>query len=205
MKYVKRVIIDSDFIQKILSTDSKNNERAKQSFLNIMKDLDIQPVIHKLLLDKELMGNILISDMVNDNKIGVITLGDITSNYNEKRDYEQNFLMLYKEMNGKDFTDEDIFSYWKSDLNLGEIHSAIAASLTGMDLMLSDDKAAKKVISTRLVTRRHPLTIKNILEVIEDIGNKETDDTITTWKVAKSIVKALYPNHCERMYSIWHQ
>lgn len=206
MKYVKRVIIDSDFIQKILSTNSKNNEQAKESFLNMMKDLDIQPVIHGLLLDNELMGNVLITDMVNDGKIEIIKLEDIICDDLLRYDYKQIFLMLYKEMNGTDFNGNDVFDYWISNRNLGEIHSAITASLTGMELMLSDDKAAKRIISTRLVTRRHPLIIKNILEVIEDIGNKnkETNDTITTWKIAKSIVKSLYPKHYEHMYSVWH-
>lgn len=105
--------------------------------------------MHPLVYDKEVLKNNEIVKTIFENEIiKVPELTDVYQNSEDKRAYYVVMVReLFKKMFGVDLEagEEDIFTYWKYQCSLGEIHSLAMCFVCGCHLFLSDDKGAKRL------------------------------------------------------------
>lgn len=165
-----KVIVDTDFMNYMM--------RAKGDkdfyFNKLVEDLNIEPVVHEFLYNKEMMGNPLVAKLVRENKLIVMKYGDFLADLNDIY-YSMLFADLYKYCNGRDleYGKTNFRTYQEAEANLGEIHSVILALYTNYPVFLSNDNGVKAMVQTKINTTKYCLTVKNVMDVLEEIAIRE--------------------------------
>lgn len=135
-------VIDADFYIKM--TQYAYDKGAL--FLQLMKDLGVQPVMHAYIVNVELGRDTLIHELVESRCIEVRNYEDYLISDGDRGDYEAYFLEAYERMNRFEFPEkEDIYTYSCEDESLGEIRSIYMAKKLGYDYLMSDDGGAKRL------------------------------------------------------------
>ena len=135
-------VIDADFYIKL--TQYASDKGAL--FLQLMKDLGMQPVMHAYIVNVELRRDTLIHKLVELGCIEVRNYDDYLVSEEDRADYEEYFLEAYERMNRFEFPEkEDIYSYSCEDESLGEIRSIYMAKKLEYDYLMSDDGGAKRL------------------------------------------------------------
>ena len=186
-------IIDCDFFNHITesSKDIKNFEA-------LIKDLNIQPIVHEYVYKEELFSNNCAKKMLECGLLKEEKFDDFINEKN-KNEYIRYFETFYKYANGMDivYKKNNYKTYRKSGENLGEIHSLCLALIKVYPMFLSDDSGAKRLNAS--IEKKSKIMIKNIYEVYEDIAklkNKLTTkdmflSVMTFSGVKKELVKKI--------------
>lgn len=166
----KKVIVDTDFMNYM----TRGKDGLDYYFSRITEDLNLEPVVHEFLYQKEMMANPLVRKLVSENKLKVMKYEDFITE-GDYRYYSQLFADLYKFCNGKqlNYGSRNFRTYQESEANLGEIHSVIMAMYTGYSLFLSNDNGAKTMAKTKINTAQYSLDVKNVIDVCREIAVKE--------------------------------
>lgn len=141
-----RVLLDSDFCNMLTEIDSEKIDSRKlvESVFSVIGKV---PYIHEYVVDEELFGNQIVQEFVKNRKIKKLEYAEITQNWKNKQQYEETFAEYFYSMNEEYFLPEkfcgDCFSFRKEKLNLGEIHSIIAARFLKIPLFYSNDNGAR--------------------------------------------------------------
>lgn len=173
----EKVILDTDFMNYMI----RANKGEKEYYFNkIVNDLNIDPVIHEFLYEKEMMGNPLVNKLVEEGKIKVMKYQDFLKDKNDDIYYSNLFSDLYKFCNGRElqYGEQNFATYQESNANLGEIHSVILALYTGYTLFFSNDKGSKSMVQTKINTEVYDLKVKDIMDIFEELALLE-EKTIT--------------------------
>ena len=173
----EKVILDTDFMNYMI----RANKGEKEYYFNkIVNDLNIDPVVHEFLYEKEMMGNPLVNKLVEEGKIKVMRYQDFLKDKNDDIYYSNLFSDLYKFCNGRElqYGEQNFATYQESNANLGEIHSVILALYTGYTLFFSNDKGSRSMVQTKINTEVYELRVKNIMDIFEELALLE-DKTIT--------------------------
>ena len=120
------------------------------------------------------MGNPLVAKLVRENKLIVMKYGDFLADLNDIY-YSMLFADLYKYCNGRDleYGKTNFRTYQEAEANLGEIHSVILALYTNYPVFLSNDNGVKAMVQTKINTTKYCLTVKNVMDVLEEIAIRE--------------------------------
>lgn len=178
-----QAVIDADFFNKFTDKDPTG-----QLFLRVMDEMGFSPIMHKYVLEEELLGNPIAKDLVEKGYIKILDYNDFLSSSN-KSDYEEKFTMLYRSFNSQKFSN-DIYAYRHAKENLGEIRSSLMAWYLGIDILMSDDAGAKYYIKSRLNSRRHRIEVYSVYDVLKAIGQKK--DKNIKWAEVKVTAKAAF-------------
>ena len=140
-------------------------------FNKIINDLNLEPVVHEFLYDKEMMGNPLVSKLVKEGLLTVIKYEDFLDDIDDPY-YRDLFADLYKYCNERPlhYGKTTFRTYQESKVNLGEIHSVILALYTGYPLFFSNDNGAKTMANTKINTSAFQLEVRNIIDVFDEIA-----------------------------------
>lgn len=169
MKTKKKVIVDTDFMNYMVrAKDGKDDY-----FEKIVHDLELEPVVHEFLYEKEMMANPLVKKLVAEGKLTVIKYDDFLEEEDASY-YSKLFSDLYNYCNERKITHNrfDYRTYQEAGANLGEIHSVILALFTGYPLFFSNDNGAKTMARTKINTDKYSLQVKNIMDVFAEIAVK---------------------------------
>ena len=179
----EKFILDPDFMNYMIR--AKGN--VEYYFNKIVNDLNVEPVIHEFLYNKEMMVNPFVNKLVSEGKIKVIRYQDFLEDMNDTY-YAGLFSDLYKYCNGREleYGNKNFVTYQESHANLGEIHSVILALYKGYTLLFSNDNGAKAMVQAKINTEQYQLKVKNIMDVFEELAlmkektmTKKDFDTLT--------------------------
>lgn len=170
-------IIDNDFLNHVIEM-RKNDDEMILIVLNVFGELEIEPAIHPLVFEKEVLkSNCRIKRLFDENVINKLTFEDIHNNDQGKKAY-YSFLVfeLYKKLTGEtlDTNGQTVFDFWRTMHSLGEIHSLATCLLCGCGVFLSDDKDSqilKRIIEETFLTT---ISVHNRQAVVALLREKGT-------------------------------
>lgn len=135
-------VIDADFYIKM----TKYACDRGALFLQLLRDLGVQAVMHEYVAKTELKTDEYIQDFIDNGQIEVRKYEDYLISEQDKREYENYFIEAYERMNRFDFPEgEDIYEYACEDEGLGEIRSIYLAKKLGYHYFMSDDGGARRL------------------------------------------------------------
>lgn len=140
------VAIDNDFFVKL--TEIKRHNDVNDLIRRFFQALDVLPHMHPLVMKNEWQAH---SNTVGNRLFAedVVHQLPLTKQFDEKPAlksyYEQIIREIYHDFTGEEaYPCGDIFTEWKAQKSLGEIHTVAACILLQWDCFLSDDKEAGK-------------------------------------------------------------
>lgn len=178
----QRVVIDSDFFNKIVDYDQSGD-----SFMKIMNDYGKEPVFNQFVYGEELKQiNKTAIKLVTENKIKVIKFVDYIKSPWQEEAYDTSFKLLFKALNGENLNVKYYPTYKECKLhmkNVGEIHSSLMASEMDIDIFLSDDNKARQILLNKINNNIYHLEIKTILTFFFEFA--EIKDKKFSWSEFK--------------------
>jgi hypothetical protein len=201
---MREVVIDTDYF-RFITLDCTD----KELFLEIMKELDIMPVMHEFVYRQELHAESFVKSLVENGDIKAICYSDFLKDKGKSEEYDKLAKYAYNVMNGWEFDDEREFkTYHHEKENLGEIHSITMARILKLDIFMSNDGGAKQFVEGRLNSRKHKIQVMNVEDTFKCI--LENADTNLNWSKIKNVVKQFKKNgtktdqeRYERIQSAW--
>jgi len=166
--------VDANFV--IRAGEIENN--AAKILEEIFKVMKIRAIIHPLVYQYEIISqNDTIKDFFKSGLILKPTTEEIFQDDSAKREYYKFvFMELYKFLNGKEFPAENsLFTYWKSQENLGELHSVSMCLICGCGIFFSDDGDAKilqTIVESRLLGSIRIYNREETIDAYERSGGK---------------------------------
>ena len=194
----KEAIVDTCFFNK-LSDNGKNIE----TFKKVLEDLDYKPVVHPYVSANELSMFSYFNNLVKEGFVRVAEYNEFLTDEDDTDLYEQYFYELYDEMKeyleiqgGKKQLEklviprgQDIFTYRKAGMSLGDIHMVLMAFFMKLPIILSEDGDIgflRSVTKRKITSDSYQLDIYNVIDLIIMIAEKE--DTIFSKKELEKIV-----------------
>lgn len=164
-------VIDADFYIKMTEYAADRGSL----FLQLMKDLGVQPVMHKFVAEIELKKDTYIQDLVKAGEIEIRSYDDYLITERDREEYEAYFLDAYESMNRFDFPEgEDIYTYFCEDEGLGEIRSIYMARKMGYEYFMSDDGGAKRLARAFI----KELCVLNVFHALMECKKRGTSITL---------------------------
>ncbi|MCM1256745.1 MAG: hypothetical protein NC307_02710 [Roseburia sp.] len=164
-----KVAIDADFFRNITEY-----EQGINLFLQVMKDLGMQPFMHEFVANVELKGNKYLKQLRDAGEISIIIYGDYLKK-EDRLEYEEYFRQAFETINLFDFPEEsDIYEYADRDESLGEIRSLYMASKRGYIYFMSDDADAR-TLAKRFFSSKRGVAVKTLYDVLimcKEVGTK---------------------------------
>ena len=199
----RRIVIDSDFFQKITTND--NGEMLKK----LMSEYNAIPVMHEYVANKELDNNTKAQKLINEGFIKIIYYDDAEFlNKDEffEENYKNAFIDAFKFCNGEepDLSKCSLRDYRKAKHNMGEIHSSIMALYLRLEIFMSDDNGAKQYVKQKINTERFKLKVLNLKDTFLEIA-KKTNKSITykEFKEATKGQKIIKKDDKDKIKSAW--
>lgn len=144
----KTAVVDNDFINHVCESRIDDN-RVISILTTMLSELDLTAAIHPLVYDKEVLKtNLRIMNLFHKNIIYKATFTDIFQRNTTKEAYYSYLVReLYRSISGEEFPPEPnmVMYYWKTQSNLGEVHSISMCLVCGCGIFLSDDSDSKKL------------------------------------------------------------
>lgn len=178
------VLLDADFCNILLKNDNNIS-----FFKSIFEILIINPAIHIYVFDNELFHNNSIKALVNENYIKILNYNDFLKDDVDRVSYQQSFYDYYLFMNNEKLDNLNIFTYRKSEYNLGEIHSLITAQICKIPVFISNDKGAKELAYNRINSTAFQIIVKNIEEVFDECEKISKLNSTIKRSIIKDITK----------------
>lgn len=138
--------VDNDFINHV--AEIRNTEdQIIRIFAEVVKEFGVNLLIHPLIVEHEVMSHHkVIKKILECGLIDQPPIETIHCNDKSKKDYYKYLVrFFYQKIFGAPLCNEgeDIFTYWKKDSSLGEIHSIASCLICECGIFLSDDRDSK--------------------------------------------------------------
>lgn len=164
----KKAVIDADFFRHITEY-----ERGINLFLQVMDDLDIEPVMHEFVAKVELKENTYLQQLIDKGNISIVSYEDYLEE-KDKSEYEQYFQLAFERINYYGFpAGHDIYQYKDRGESLGEIRSLYMARKMGYIYFMSDDADAKMLVKNFFSSKR-TITVKTLFDTLIMCKEKNT-------------------------------
>ena len=172
---VTTAAIDNDFLAHALEI-RKPPDEVVRILSAVFRDLKVFPIMHPLVYDKEAQKGKPLIRQIFAQVIRVLSFEDIHENDPNKMQYYE-FLVceLYNKLFGLplNLKNCDVYTYWRRQSSLGEIHSLAMCLLCNCGIFLSDDEDSKRL--QRIVEQcfASHITVYDRQEVREAISARE--------------------------------
>lgn len=199
-----KVVVDTDFLNHILNTPNGKNVMQK-----IIDFYGFELVMHPWVYDREIKGIRTDIDTYVQENVKVLKYSDFLSQEDEQL-YDITFKDLYSAMNRGEPVDENyktFKTYNRSQKNLGEIHSVILASFSGIPLLLSDDYNAKEIAAKRINSSTFQLDVKKSFDILCEMVTTDTsllslqEDVIPIIREHKQAYQKQYIQEIKKLYN----
>ncbi len=161
----KEVLVDTVFLQK-LSCEGKNLDIFKK----VLLDLEYKPVVHPYISASELDMFSYYDKLVKEGFIRVADYNEFLKDDEDKTLYELYFKEIHNKLceyleaaGGKKQLEklvlpkgQDIFSYRKAAMSLGDVHIILMAFFSGMPIVLTKNSE----LVGRILSKIHTADIK---------------------------------------------
>lgn len=198
----KEVLVDTAFLEK-LSCDGKNLE----TFKKVLSDLEYKPVVHPYIATNELDMHSYFDRLVAEGFIRVAQYSDFLCDDDDDRAlYESYFIDIHNTLReyleaagGKKQleklvlpTGQDVFTYRKAAMSLGDVHMILMAFFTRMPIILTEDSdidVLRSITKRKMGSETYALEIYSAVDVLIMIAEKE--ETIFEKNDLVDIVKSI--------------
>lgn len=197
----KEVLVDTVFLEK-LSCDGKNLE----TFKKVLSDLEYKPVVHPYIAANELDMHSYFDRLVAEGFIRVAQYSDFLCDDDDRALYEAYFLDIHNTLReyleatgGKKQleklvlpTGQDVFTYRKAAMSLGDVHMILMAFFTGIPIILTEDTdidVLRSITRRKMGSETYALEIYSAVDVLIMIAKKE--ETIFEKSDLVDIVKSI--------------
>ena len=169
----KCAVVDNDVINHVTDIDGSKEEIADIA-RNVFLAMEVVAIVHPLVYEHEVRkDHEKTAWLFSDGVIGTPSLEDVFQQDPAQRQYYDLLLRdLYHMWKGRAFGDafptaEDVFSFWKRQESLGELHSMVMCYLCGCGMFLSDDSDSKALRKTMEMNGLEPVTVYSRKEFVE--------------------------------------
>lgn len=197
----KEVLVDTVFLEK-LSCNGKNLE----TFKKVLSDLEYKPIVHPYIAANELDMHSYFDRLVAEGFIRVAKYSDFLCDDDDRALYESYFIDIhntlreYLEAAGKKKqleklvlpTGQDVFTYRKAAMSLGDVHMILMAFFTRMPIILTEDSdidVLRSITKRKMGSETYALEIYSAVDVLIMIAEKE--ETIFEKNDLVDIVKSI--------------
>ena len=164
-------LIDNDFLSKFLSVNDSTEEEIIELSKKVFDSLDYTIAIHPLVYSKEMIGyKGIVDKAIGESIVALIEFKDIHNDESPRKLYYSYLIKdLFKKLNRSEFPNGnmDVWEYWKSQSNLGEIHSTVTCMVCNCGLFLSDDDDSRLLSEIIQNDFSYSIKIYNRKEIIK--------------------------------------
>lgn len=189
-----KVVIDTDFLNKI--TQAPHIADGKELFLRTVKELDVVPVTHYYIAEREMtVSNPIAVELINEGHIQVCQKEDFIRDEAMAEEYGYFFRKWYNYLNPSDRLgrEVDVFTLRRSRHSLGEIHALLMARYMSVPLIMSDDSDAKDLVNYAELSE---IRVCDLVDVYIMIGQKAKKNI--TLKEVENIIRNECPKDSPR-------
>ena len=212
----KEVLIDTGFLEK-LSCNGKNLEVFKK----VLTDLEYKPVVHPYIAANELDMYTYFDNLVTEGFIRIANYNEFLYDDEDRTIYQSFFIDIHnmlreylKAAGGKKKkeklvlpTGQNVFTYRKALMSLGDVHMILMAFFMRMPVVLTEDA---DIDILRSITRRkmeresYTLEIYNAVDLLIMIANKE--NTVFMKSDLVNIIKSIGERaHLSEVKQVWNK
>lgn len=195
-------VLDSDFIQGLLKWGTKD------FFKQLMDELDVTPFVHPYVAEVELQYCIEAKELISENYIKVIPYSQYLLTDVDRQLYNEMVWDILDKISEKDLPPEEYQDVFRNDFRLtqysiGEILSELMARYLKVPLFASNDDGAKKVAQYHINSRQYTLEVKNIAELLYEIGSS---DNALKWRDVKNVLSEnRWKKDKEKLWHLWNE
>ena len=181
----KEVLVDTAFLEK-LSCDGKNLE----TFKKVLSDLEYKPVVHPYIAANELDMHPYFDKLVAEGFVRVAQYTDFLCDDEDRTLYESYFIDIHNSLReyleaagGKKQleklvlpTGQNVFTYRKAAMSLGDVHMILMAFFTRMPIVLTEDSdidILRTITKRKMKSETYALDIYSALDLLIMIAEKE--------------------------------
>lgn len=197
----KEVLVDTAFLEK-LSCEGKNLEIFKK----VLSDLEYKPVVHPYLAAHELDMHSYFDKLVAEGAVRIAEYEEFLADDDDRTLYESYFIDIHEALReyleaagGKKKLNklvlpagQNVFTYRKAGMSLGDIHIILMAFFTRMPIVLTEDsdiEVLRSITKRKMKSETYTLNIYNAVELLVMIA--ENSETTFEKQDLVSIVKAI--------------
>ena len=144
----KEVLVDTAFLEKLSC-----NGKKLDIFRKVLSDLEYKPVVHPYIATNELDMYSFFDVLVGEGFVRVANYNEFLADEEDKDLYASYFIDIHNKLRehleaagGKKQLEElvlpagqDVFSYRKAAMSLGDVHMILMAFFTRMPIILTED------------------------------------------------------------------
>lgn len=212
----KEVLVDTVFLEK-LSCDGKNLEIFKK----VLSDLEYKPVVHPYIAANELDMHSYFDRLVKEGFVRVAQYSDFLCDDEDKALYASYFIDIHNTLRkyleaagGKKQLErlilpagQDVFTYRKAAMSLGDVHMILMAFFTRMPVILTEDSdidILRSITKRKMGSETYALDIYNAVDLLIMIAEKE--DSVFKKNDLVDIVKSIGERkHQSDIKQAWHR
>lgn len=181
----KEVLVDTVFLEKL----SCNGKRL-DFFREVLSDLDYRPVVHPYIAANELDMHSYFDVLVDEGFVRVADYNEFLVDKDDRDLYASYFVDIHNKLReyleaagGKKQLEElvlptgqDVFSYRKAAMSLGDVHMILMAFFARMPIVLTEDSdiGILRTITKRIMgSDTYTLNIYNAVDLLIMIAEKD--------------------------------
>jgi hypothetical protein len=200
MERENEVVIDADFFQSTTQLGDGDFFKA------IMDAKNVAPVMHVYVAEIELKNNEVLRQLLAEGYIRIIKYEEFLKTEVDRMKYQADVWQLCEDVNEEEIPEVRYRDIYRKDFsfcerNMGEIMSELMAKTMQLPLFLSNDNGAKRVATRYINSSRYKVEVKNLMEVLSEIGN-ETNSL--KWKDIKlNLNQTNFKNRKDDIRHLW--
>lgn len=181
----KEVLVDTVFLEK-LSCDGKNLD----AFKKVLSDLEYKPVVHPYIAANELDMHSYFDKLVAEGFVRVANYNEFLNDDDDNELYKSYFIDIHNTLReyleatgGKKQLEklvlpagQDVFTYRKASMSLGDVHMILMAFFTRMPIILTEDSdidILRSITKRKMGSETYTLNIYNAVDLLKMIAEKE--------------------------------
>lgn len=197
----KEVLVDTVFLEK-LSDDGKNVDIFKK----VLSALEFKPVVHPYIADNELDMHSYFDKLVDEGFVRVANYDEFLKDDYDKKLYEAYFIEIHDTLReyleaagGKKQLEklvlpvgQDIFTYRKAAMSLGDVHMILMAFFNRMPIILTEDSdihILRSITKRKMGSETYTLNIYNAVDLLIMIA--ENSESVFKKNDLVDIVKSI--------------
>ncbi len=181
----KEVVLDCDFLSGLLENTSVD------FFKQMMDELEVSPVVHSYVADVELEYCLEAQDLIKEGYIRKINYEEYLHSELQREQYNQAVWYIMDVINDDELPPLKYQNVFRNDFSyknhsIGEVLSELMAKELRLELFASNDFGAKSVAKRHINSTYYVLKVRNLAEVLREIGQHENG---LKWKDIKAALR----------------
>lgn len=194
-------VLDSDFVQGLLKRGTK------EFFMQLMDELNVKPLIHPYVAEVELQYCEEAQQLILEGDIEIVPYNRYLLTEVDRQLYNERVWDILDKTSEKTLPSEeyrDVFrkGFRLTEYSIGEILSELMARYLKVPLFASNDWGAKKVAQYHINSQQYMLDVKNIAELLQEVGSGK--NSLKWQDIKKVLSEDRWKKEREKLWSLWN-